>query len=150
MAEFRFSKLVKADLARTFDVFSDLRAVPQRIEGIKRLEVLTDGPMGVGTRFRETRMMFNREATEEMEVTDFQPGRSYTVCANSCGTAWTCTYRFQPESGGTRVDMEMICRPVTLFAKLMTPLSMLMSGPMKKMFEKDLDDLRRHLETNAN
>jgi carbon monoxide dehydrogenase subunit G len=148
MASFHFTKSVKADTAKTFEVFSDLRNADQRISGIKKLEVLSDGPIGKGTRFRESRvMMFGRESSEVMEITDFQPGRSYTVGSNSCGSVFSTTYQFKPEAGGTRVEMDMNIRPVSLFAKLTSPLMTLFAGTLKKWIESDLNDLVRYLQS---
>lgn len=137
---------VKATPERTFAAFTDLRNAAGRVRGIKKLDVLTEGPIGKGTRFRETRVMFGREATEEMEITDFQPGRSYTVGGISCGAEFATTFRFVPADGGTRVDIEMAIRPISLFAKLMSPLSGMMMGPMKKCVETDMDDMRKIAE----
>ena len=73
MARLAISETVNAPLGRTFEAFSDLRSAEKNISGIKRLEILTDGPIGKGTRFKETRVMFGREATETMEVTQWEP-----------------------------------------------------------------------------
>ena len=78
-------KIIDAPLDRVFEVFTDLPGTPGRISAITKLEVLTDGPIGVGTRWRETRVMFGREATETMEITAIDPPRSYSAAANSCG-----------------------------------------------------------------
>jgi len=43
------------------------KAVP----GITSVEFLSETRSGVGTRFRETRVMNGREATVELEVTEF-------------------------------------------------------------------------------
>src|SRR5262245_42984417 len=90
------SKHVNATPQRAFEIFADLRRATERIRGIKRVEILTEGPVGKGTRFRETRIMFGRECTETMEFTDYQPGRSYTVGCDSCGVVWAHTFRFLP------------------------------------------------------
>jgi hypothetical protein len=68
-------------------VFTDLDGAAERVDGIQKLEKLTDGPVGLGTRFRETRRMFRKEAAEEMEFTAFEPGRSYGVCCDACSRA---------------------------------------------------------------
>lgn len=146
MATVTSSIEVKATPERTFAAFTDLRNAAGRVRGIKKLDVLTDGPIGKGTRFRETRVMFGREATEEMEITDFQPGKSYTVGGISCGAEFATTFRFTPASGGTRVEFELAFRPVSVFAKLMAPLSGMMMGPMKKVVEQDMDDMRKIAE----
>lgn len=140
------TKRIERPVAAVFGVFTDLANAPKRIHGIKKLEVLTPGPVGVGTRFRETRIMFKREATEEMWITAFEPNRSYSVGGESCGCKFLTEFRFTPEGGGTRVDVEMRTLATTFFAKLMAPLGALMSGPMKKCFDQDLEDLKGALE----
>lgn len=147
MANVSFTKHIKANPDHTFGIFTDFQSAERRIEGIKKLELLTDGPIGKGTRFRETRIMFGKEATEEMEITDFRPGRSYTVGGESCGSVWSSTFKFAPNGDGTQVSMEMSFRPVTIFAKLMSPLSFLFAGACKKAMEKDLEDLKKAAET---
>ena len=64
---------IDVPIDRVFSIATDLQNAPERIGGITKLEVLTDGPFGLGTRWRETRVMFGREATEVMWVTAFDP-----------------------------------------------------------------------------
>jgi len=147
MTTIHLSKHVAAEPERVFAAYADIPNAAKHIEGIIRVEMLTNGPVGVGTRFRETRMMFKKEHNEEMEVTAFSPGRSYSVTCESCGSVTECQFTFSKANGGTQVDMQMTCRPVTLFAKLMYPLGRLMMGSMVKLLEKDLDDVKAVIES---
>ncbi|MHC5114164.1 MAG: SRPBCC family protein [Planctomycetota bacterium] len=133
-----------------FDVFTDLENAAERIDGIKTLEVLTEGPVGVGTRFRETRIMFRKEATEEMEFTAFDAGRSYVVEAESCGSHYRSEYRFEPCDEGTDVHFSFDAKPLTFFAKALSPVGMLMmGGMMRKLFRADMIDLKAVAEQRA-
>jgi uncharacterized membrane protein len=140
------STFVAAPVERVFALGTDIENWPQYIKGIKRVELLTEGPFRVGTRFRETRLMHGREATEEMEVTAVEPGRGYTLGCTSCGCQYRSEFRFQPEGGGTRVTMDFEARPLSLFARLMSPLAWLMKGMVRKCVEEDLRDLKSHAE----
>ncbi len=142
MPSFTLSERVEAPIDRVFDVFSDIPRAHEMVDQIVRIEMLTDGPVGVGTRWRETRMVFKHEATEVMEVTAFEPRRSYTVGCRSCGCEYESTWRFEPEGDATLVEFEMAYRPVTVLAKLMSPLGRLMAPMMKKCFEKDFQALK--------
>jgi len=146
MATYTISEHVEASPGVVFEAASDFENAADHIDAITAVAMLTDGPVGVGTRFRETREMFGREATEEMEVTGFDPPRSYTLHALSCGADFTTTIRFEPDSGGTRMSMEMSIRPVTLKSRLMWPLSFLFAGMMKKACAADLASLKRRVE----
>jgi hypothetical protein len=117
MLSFTLEKEVDAAPSAVFAVATDLRRVPDFIRAITRLEVLTDGPIQKGTRFRETRVVFKREATEEMEVTAFDPPRGYTLGCESHGCRYRTDFRFEPAAGGTRVTMTFAAEPLTFFAK---------------------------------
>lgn len=149
MPNYTISTHVDAPVEETFRVFSDFRRAPEQVEAIQKLEILTDGPIGEGTRFRETRRIFGREATEEMTITAFRPNESYTVEADSCGTHIAVTFRFEPADGGTCVTIESVMTPVSTVAKLFSPLSKLMSGPMIKCMTQDLEEMKAVAESAA-
>ena len=140
---------VNAPAEVVFAVATDLDRWAENIGGITKIERLTEGPVGVGTRFRETRVMFKKEATEEMEFTAFEPNRRYQLSAESCGCSYVTDFRFVPSDAGTRVEMEMNTKPLTFFAKLMSPLGKLMAGTMKKCVMDDLSDLAKVAESRA-
>ena len=148
--KFSMSGKIESPREVVFDLFTDLEKMADHIDGIARLEKLTEGPVGVGTRFRETRVFFKKEATEEMEFTRFEPGRSYTVECESCGAHYKSTYRFTPDGEATNIEVEFMSRPLTLFAKIMAPIGNLMMGSMmKKCLRKDLDNLKAIAESGG-
>lgn len=138
---------VDAPPEAVFRVASDFAKAPERIRGIVKVEMLTNGPVGKGTRFRETRKMFGREATETMEVTEFEPPRRYVLGAESHGCRYRAELAFEPQGGGTRMRMIFGAEPLTFFAKVM---SVLMRPMMKKMVAecgRDLDDIKQSVES---
>ncbi|MCH9835545.1 SRPBCC family protein, partial [bacterium] len=55
--------------------------VVEAIEVVKRLD---DGDgFGLGTTWRETRTMFGKQATEDIEVTEYEEGVRYATTAES-------------------------------------------------------------------
>lgn len=146
MVTLNLSTTVQAPPEHVFDIFTDLENAVDRVEGIIRMELLGDGPVGKGTRWRETRIMFKKETTEEMWISAYDPPRSYTVQADSCGSDFFTTFTFTREGDGTKVDMEVRTKSRTIFAKLMSPLGALFAGAMKKLMKKDLDDLKQVAE----
>lgn len=128
---------------------TDLERAEERIQGIKKLELLTDGPIGKGSRFRETRVMFGKEATEEMEITGWNPPNSYTIEAESHGCHYTSVISLEPEGDGTRVSISFEGQPLTFGAKVMSGLmGWMMKGACRKAFEADFNDLKKSLEQN--
>ncbi len=146
MASVTVTRFFRAPVEKSFAVATDLRRAPERIPGILKLEVLNEGPIRVGTRFRETRRMFGKEATEEMEITAMQPPHSYTVCADSHGCRYRSEFRFAPKDGGTEVTMEFRAEPYSFFAKVMSVLMRPMMKQVAKLCAADLDALAAHVE----
>jgi hypothetical protein len=130
----------------TFATATDIGAWPQIISAIQAVDMLTCGPMAVGTRFRETRLMFGRQATEEMTVAELDPPRRFVLTAFNHGTAYRAEHVFEPEDAGTRMTLAFEGRPTTLLARLFTPLGLLFLGTLKRQLEADLADLKREAE----
>jgi len=149
MPSYSFSEHIKAPPARVFELFTDIERAPEHVSGIKRVEVLTEGGVKPGMKWRETREFAGREATETLEITALEPNKSYRVDCDSHGAIWRSDFRFTPDGDGTRVDLEMRCLPQTLKAKIMSPLSLLFAGMLKKAIRQDLDDLKRAAESGG-
>jgi uncharacterized membrane protein len=148
--EIQVSKHIAAPIDVVFDVFSDISKVEERVAGITHVVILSDVKHGVGTRWRETRIMFGREATEEMEISDFKQNKSYDVIASSNGIDYHSRYTFTEKDGSTQVDMVFSGKPTSLIAKLMTPLGYLFKGAARKAMEADMDELKAVCERMAN
>ena len=142
MPKIKASIDIQAPREQVFQVFSDLPACAERIQGIDKIEMLSDGPMQVGTRWRETRTMFGKEATEEMWVTQFDVPAGYTVEAESHGTNYISRYDFEDLGDVTRVAMSFTGQPLSLSAKLMSVLGVVFMGSVKKMLLADMQDLK--------
>lgn len=150
MSSLTVSIHVSAPIERVFETFTELDKAAERIPGITALELLTDGPFGNGTRWRETRVMFKKEAVEEMWVTGFDPPNSYTVEAESHGMRYGTLFTFTPDGDGTQVTWAFTGTALSLGAKLMAPLfNLLMKGTMKKCMLGDLEALRDVCESHA-
>jgi carbon monoxide dehydrogenase subunit G len=146
MPEFKVERYVEAPPEKVFDRLSDFRRAPETISGIKKVEMLTAGPVGVGTRFKETRVMFSREATETMEVIAFERPTGYTLTCESCGCRYVCTFRVTSKGTGTNVEMRFAAEGLTWFAKVMGFLMRPMTKMCLKAIAKDLDDVKAAIE----
>jgi carbon monoxide dehydrogenase subunit G len=144
------SEVIRAPKEKVFQVFADIPTVGDKISGIDKLEVLSDVKWGVGLRWRETRTMFGKQATEEMEMTGFDKDSSYVVEAESHGTHYISNYQFKDAPGGaTEVTWSFEGKPVSVAAKLFSPLAFAFKGSVKKALKKDVDDLKRFIEQDG-
>lgn len=129
---------------------TDFQHVAEVVEGIVRVEMLTPGPVAIGTRFRETRVMFGREASEEMTVTELVPNRRVALVAENHGARYESSFDFEPIATGTRVTFSFQATPLTTLARVMGLLMMpLMKKSVFTMCMKDLDDIKRAAESRS-
>jgi carbon monoxide dehydrogenase subunit G len=142
-------RTIAAPPERVFAVAIDIHHWAEIVPAIQRVDVLTPGPMAVGTRFRETRKMMGREATEEMTVTGFDPPRGYVLAAESHGCRYRTELRFEPEGAGTRMVFEFGAEPLTLAAKVMMALMKPMMKKAAQMCAKDLEAIEAHVLKSA-
>ena len=144
------SKHFIAPLETAWEVVADIENAADRIQAIVKMEVLTDGPVGKGTRFRETRIMFKKQATEEMEITAWDPPNSYTTEADGCGCHYTTVITCEGDGDGTSVTISMSIVPLTTFGKIMGALmGWMMKGACVKAFAKDLEDAKAFVESTG-
>lgn len=137
---------VDAPPERVFVLATDVARWPELITAIGRVELLTPGPLDVGTRFRESRTMYGREASEEMTVAALEPPRRFVLTAESHGTRYRADHTFEAERGGTRLTLDFEGVPVTLAARLAMPLGWMLRGSVRRHLEQDLADLKRAAE----
>lgn len=138
--------LVEAPPEVVFAVVADIPAWPRYISAIDRIELLSPGPVVAGLRFRETRVMFGRPATEEMTVAEIAPPRRLVLTGINHGTAYRAEHVCEPQGRQTRLRLVFEGRPVTLLARLFTPLGWLFLGAVKRQFASDLADLKGEAE----
>lgn len=122
---------------RVWALASDFANAAGRIKAITKVEIVTPGPVGSGTRFREWR---GRQMVD-MEIAAWSPPRSYSLLGYAMGTEFTSEIRCVPDGSGTLLEMEVRVRPRTFGAKLLSPLIALMSRLMVKSCTKDLGDI---------
>lgn len=146
MFGFSVDRHVAAPPEIVFARATDFRNAPQFISSIVKMEILTSGPVGAGMRFRETRMMFGQEATEEMTVTTFEPPKRYTLSAESHGSRYHTELTFVPDGQGTRMTMTFQGTPLTLTARIMSVLMKPMMKSVMNACAKDLDDIKAAVE----
>lgn len=130
---------VDADPSTVWTIVTDLDRFAE-VADIVSIERLDGGDsFGVGTRWRETRRMFGRDATEEMWVTDFDPGRAYTTEANSHGAKYRSTITVAPAQQGSTLTMQFDGTGTNVLTKVFgATVGRLFEGSTRKALQADL------------
>ncbi|MGW6567308.1 SRPBCC family protein [Streptomyces sp. NPDC054975] len=140
---------IEAPPGPVWEALTDLEDMPRVLSGVERVEVLTEGVFGVGTRWRETRRMMGKEATEEMTVTEAEPPDRYVTVADSHGMHYVSEIALLPAgTGATSVRMTFSATPAE--GNRMGFLTKLLSGlgakAVSRALAKDLDDMAASVE----
>lgn len=98
---------IDASTAAVWRVLTDLEGTAAVLSGVTRVERLAGAGYSIGTRWRETRTMLGREASEEMEVVGIVPGRSTTIAAESHGMRYRTEFTLEPIEGEARTLLRM-------------------------------------------
>ena len=143
MSRMTITRLINAPIDFVFDTVANISEFSQAIPHIVKVEFLTDQQSGVGTRFRETRLMKGKEATTELEVTEYVENEQIRLVADSHGSIWDTVFNVESDDGQTELTMTMDAKPYTLMQKLMIPMIM---GMITKAVEKDMDAVKEFCE----
>ncbi|QCB96513.1 SRPBCC family protein [Arthrobacter sp. PAMC25564] len=155
---------IKAPADKVWAVISDIPGSAATLSGVDSIQMLTQGPYGEGTRWKESRTMMGRSETVEMWVTQCEPpvpahggsagggarGGSTTVKALQGGADYTSRFALAERDGGTDLTL-------TFGAELVNPtrlskIMMAMFGPIgmritRKALAKDLAEIAAKAES---
>ena len=140
------SNQVTAPVAQVFQLFTDIEHGPAHVSGIKKIEMLTPGPVHLVTRWRETREVLGRLDSAEMEITAFELNRMYTITHRKAGVRIDTTFWFEAAGAGTKVSVEFELETGGLPPGLLTPLGWAIGGKVEEVLRHDLTDLKRSVE----
>ena len=155
--QFSHSVRIDAPPARVFSVATDLSAFPKWMPNFVGVELIrpaddqTEGDVGVGTQFKETRKMYGRDSTEHFEFTAFEPPTGFTLYVDgSKGTTGKGEFRFvhtlqsKDDGAATQFSLDGEIGGLSKIAEFFGRLFM---GSMKKAIAGDLAALKAYIET---
>lgn len=146
------SRQVAAPAAAVWEVMTDLASAPDVMGSVIAVEILEgSSPLTLGTRWRETRRMFGREATEVMAVTAMDPGRWYTVTALSGSTTYRSTLGVDPHGAdASTLTMRFGATSSSFVSRaLAATVGRMFLSSTRAALEADLADMARAAEARS-
>lgn len=119
------------------DLCNELEWTPGSMTAVERL---TDGPIGVGTRYRAT---WKQGGTHEVEYTSFERPKSWVAASDSSSLSLIFRARVDPTEMGSRLTVEMDLRPHG-FTRLVSPV---LHRVMQRQELANLAAVKRTLES---
>lgn len=143
MTQFTATRSINAPIDLVFKTVSDINNFSKAIPDIINVEFLSDVKSGIGTRFRETRLMNGKEAMTELEVTEFVENDRVRMVTDSHGAVWDSVFTVKRVDGHTELTLVMDARPHKFMQKMMIPM---IKGMISKALEKDMDAVKTYCE----
>ena len=108
---------IDAPPERVWEIMSDVERWPEWTASVERAQRLDDGPLRLGSRARLKQPKFPPVV---WEVTDLEPGRSFSWTARSAGVTSVGHHRIAPGAAGAvtvtlRLDQEGPLAPLLAF-----------------------------------
>lgn len=140
------TRTIKAPVDKVFRTIAHIDQYSEAVPHIVSVEILTDVKSGVGTRFKETRLMKGKEASTELEVTEYVENDRIRLVSDSGGTIWDTVFTVKAAEGGTELNMTMDATAHKLLPKFINPLIM---GMVRKFIEQDMDAVKVFCEAST-
>jgi carbon monoxide dehydrogenase subunit G len=142
MINLDLSTLIDRPVKEVFAFVSNLNNMAKWNSAVVRLEQITPGDVGVGTRFKSVGEMMGRRIEGEVQVTSYEPDTKTGFQMNAGPMQMNVTISFKPVGTGTKVSLNAQGNPAGVF-KLAEGI---MQGRVKSMMEENLARLKSVLE----
>lgn len=144
MPYFQTTRIITAPPAEVFDAVAHIESFQKVVPHIVRVEFLSEIRRGKGARFKETRVMGKREATTELEVTEYVESERVRMVSEAGGTTWDTVFTVKPQGEQTEMKMVMDATPHNVLARLFNPL---LKRVVAKAIAQDMDAVKTYCET---
>jgi carbon monoxide dehydrogenase subunit G len=145
MVRFELSVDIARSVHDVWEYLIDPDNVPEWQASAHSSHQITDGPMGVGTHLVDERRFLGRRASSEVEVTEFEPERLFTLHGLSGPVRFTVRHRLEQTAGGTHIQIEAEADPGGI-GRLMRPV---VEHAAAHEIRKDFDRLKERLEAES-
>jgi uncharacterized membrane protein len=128
-----------------FDYLSDFQNGPQWQHGLQGVGRITEGPIGVGTRFTSVRKFMGRKMESGIEFTAFELNKKFAIKSYTGSSPFKQTFLFEDTGSVTRVN--------TVFelelGGLMNLAEPLIAPGVRREMKADFDTLKEIIESRV-
>ena len=143
MSTITIRRIINAPKEVVFNTVADIRNFSKAVPDIVDIEFLSKSTTGVGTKFKETRVIGGSKHSQELEVTEYDENSRIRLVTDSNGTVWDSLFTIDDEQDQTQLTLTMEARAYKFWAKLMNPL---MKYVITKAVGKDMDAVKSYCE----
>ncbi|WP_163100849.1 SRPBCC family protein [Peribacillus alkalitolerans] len=139
MAAFSDTITIHKPIDEVFSFSTNMENSNKIMPNVKQTVKITDGPITVGTQFKETRVIRGRDAEAVIEIIKYIPNQAYSVKNVTQGMEVIYHYQFNKVVEGTKIDFQCEVNASGIMMKLIKPLFI-------KILKKEDGDHLHHLK----
>jgi uncharacterized protein YndB with AHSA1/START domain len=143
MPVFENTVTIQKPAEEIFAFLADFENIPMWNYAIEETRKASAGPVGVGTRYRQTRSVPSR-STEDFEVTVFEPASRLAIQGQIGPFQATISYVLEAKAGETTLVNSVELHPSQVMSKLLAPLA---TARIEAAVAHNLGQLRMILES---
>ncbi|MBT3315988.1 MAG: SRPBCC family protein [Anaerolineae bacterium] len=142
---------IKGRKEDVWHAITDIEGSVEMISAIESIEILEKPESGIlGLKWKETRTMFGKEATEIMWITDVKENEYYQTRAENHGAVYISRLEINEVGQETKLTMGFEGEAQSFGAKIMSFLTGFMfKGATEKALKQDLIDIKAFVEKSA-
>lgn len=133
--------MIDRPVQQVFDVWSDKERSPDWAAPVQEVRKLTEGPVGVGTKFLEIARIPGGRVEDTIEITGYEPGRVLDGTWTG-GMEGYWESRFHERDGGTLFRLHVDVTP----SGFMGRLEPIIGGFVRRAMRKDIETFKRAVE----
>ena len=144
MVRFEFSVEIAKPVHEVWEYLIEPENVPEWQASAASSHQISDGEMGVGTHLQDERRFLGRRARSEVEVTEFEPERLFTLHGISGPVRFAVRHVLEQAAAGTLLHIEAEADPGGI-SRLMRPV---VERAAAHEIRKDFERLKEKLESD--
>mmetsp|Transcript_6748 Transcript_6748/g.8515 ORF Transcript_6748/g.8515 Transcript_6748/m.8515 type:complete len:154 (+) Transcript_6748:259-720(+) len=144
--QFKVSKRINAPVPLVFKTVAKIKEFQKVLPHITKVEFMSDREYGVGTKFKETRVMKGRTHETELKVVEYIENELVRITNDTGGEVWDTVIRVN-EPDDNRKETELNVEMEGRFQGWLMPILLwIFQGTVKQALENDFDLVKEHCE----
>jgi carbon monoxide dehydrogenase subunit G len=143
VAGFSHSIEVARPAHAVFPWLLEVDKVPRWMGHIEEYEQIGDGPLGTGSRLRQTIELSGSRVSFDLHVVRYEPPHAAEARFETNGVEVVNVYALEPAGAGTRLTQTMDAKPHGLAARMLIPV---VQPRLQRKLAEDLERLRALLD----
>lgn len=142
------STIINSSLERVWKTITDFENMVEIIPSITSIDILIKPEVHlVGFKWKETRVLFGKKASEVMWVEEAEENSYLSIAAASHGMEYRTNYTLEEESAKVRLTVEFSGKAKTKMARLISMTTgLIFRNATKKALLSDLNEFKKAIE----